>query len=95
MVRRYPLTKARINLGAVVKDIHLNKGYVILEKDGIPIAAMMNVDEFEDYLETRDPTVKKHIAASTKEYLAGESFSAQHLLAEGAEKKGVRRGRKK
>ena len=42
-----PITKARINLGAVVKQVHLNKEYVILEKDGIPIAALMDVDEFE------------------------------------------------
>jgi hypothetical protein len=27
--------------------VHLNKEYVILEKDGIPIAALMDVDEFE------------------------------------------------
>ena len=53
MVRHLPITKARVNLGAVVKRIHMDKEYVILEKDGIPIAAMMDVDEFEDYLELR------------------------------------------
>ena len=37
MVRHLPITKARINLGAVVKQVHLNKEYVILEKDGIPL----------------------------------------------------------
>jgi hypothetical protein len=36
MVHHLPITKARINLGAVVKQVHLNKEYVILEKDGIP-----------------------------------------------------------
>jgi hypothetical protein len=56
--------KSRINLGAVVKQLHLNKEYVILEKDGIPIAALMDVDEFEDYLELQDPKVKKDIAIS-------------------------------
>jgi hypothetical protein len=28
-----------------------NKEYIILEKDGIPIAALMDINEFEDYLE--------------------------------------------
>ena len=55
MVQTLPITKARINLGAVVKRIHLNKEYVILEKDGIPIAGIMDIDEFEDYLELQDP----------------------------------------
>jgi PHD/YefM family antitoxin component YafN of YafNO toxin-antitoxin module len=67
MVRHLPITKARINLGSVVKQVHLNKEYVVLEKDGIPIAALMDVDEFEDYLELQDPKVKRDIEISRKE----------------------------
>lgn len=33
MVQRLPLTQARNALGAVVKRVHLNKEYVILEVD--------------------------------------------------------------
>jgi hypothetical protein len=62
-----PLTKARINLGAVVKQVHLNKEYAVLERDGIPITALMDVDEFEDYLELQDPKVKRDIEISRKE----------------------------
>ena len=50
-----------------MKQVHLNKEYVILEKDGIPIAALMDVDEFEDYLELQDPKVKRDIEISRKE----------------------------
>jgi hypothetical protein len=82
MVRHLPITKARINLGAVVKQVHLNKEYVILEKDGIPIAAMMDVDEFEDYLELQDPEVNRIIEEGRKEYLAGKCRPAEELLAE-------------
>jgi PHD/YefM family antitoxin component YafN of YafNO toxin-antitoxin module len=82
MVHHLPITKARINLGAVVKQVHLNKEYVILEKDGIPIAALMDVDEFEDYLELQNPKVKRDIEISRKEYLAGKSRPADELLAE-------------
>jgi|SRR6516225_8269001 hypothetical protein len=80
-VHRLPLTKARINLGAVVKQVHLNKDYVILEKDGIPIAGLMDIDEFEDYLELRDPKVRNAIQKSQAEYLAGQSRPAHELLA--------------
>jgi hypothetical protein len=82
IVHRLPITQARINLGAVVKRMHLNKEYVILEKDGIPIAGLMDIDEFEDYLELQDPKVHAHIHTSNEEYLAGKSRPAHELLAE-------------
>ena len=82
MVHHLPITKARINLGAVVKQVHLNKEYVILEKDGIPIAGLMDIDEFEDYLELQDPKVREHIRKSNEEYLAGKSRPARELFAE-------------
>jgi hypothetical protein len=62
--------------------MHLNKEYVILEKDGIPIAGLMDIDEFENYLELQDPKVRTHIHTSNEEYLAGKSRPAHELLAE-------------
>ena len=82
MVQTLPITKARINLGAVVKRIHLNKEYVILEKDGIPIAGIMDIDEFEDYLELQDPKVRRDIRKSTEEFRAGKGRPACEFLAE-------------
>ncbi len=81
-VQRLPLTKARINLGAVVKHVHVNKEYVILEKDGIPIAGLMDIEEFEDYLELRDPQIRRHILKSQQAYTDGKSRPATHLLEE-------------
>ena len=82
IVQRLPLTKARINLGAVVKRVHLKKEYVILEKDGIPVAGVMPIDEFEDYLELQDRAVREHIRKSNAEYLAGKSRPAEDFIAE-------------
>ena len=82
MVQRLPITQARINLGALVKRVHLNKEYFILEKDGIPVAGIMDIDEFEDYLELQDPKVRGHIRRSYQEYLAGKGRPAEQLLAE-------------
>ena len=64
MVTRLPITKARVNFGAVVKRVHLNKEYIIIEKDGIPIAGLMDIDEFEDYLEQQDVVARRTIAAA-------------------------------
>jgi hypothetical protein len=81
-VTSIPITKARINLGAPVKRVHLNKEYFILEKDGVPIVGLMDIDEFEDYLELKDPKIREHIKKSYQEYLAGKSRPAEEFLAE-------------
>ena len=77
-----PITKARVNLGAVVRRVHVNKEYIILEKGGIPVAGIMDADELEDYLEIHDPKVQRFIRKSHEEYLAGKSRPADELLAE-------------
>lgn len=93
MVTRIPLTKARVGLGALIKRVHLGKEYIILEKDGIPVAGLMDVDEFEDYLELQDPTVREHIRKSNEEYLAGKSRPFEKYLAEVAGRKEKKRRR--
>ena len=82
IVNRLPLTKARVNLGQVVRRVHLNREFFILEKDGIPVAGLMHVDDIEDYLEMQNPAVRDQIRKSQEEYRRGatrpaESFSTE------------------
>ena len=80
-IRRIPITKARINLGQVVRRVHVNNEYFVLEKDGIPVAGILDIDELEDYLELRDPDVKRRIRESAKQYRRGEARTADEFLA--------------
>src|SRR5437660_7464036 len=82
MVHRLPITKARINLGAVAKRAHLSGEYFILEKDGIPVAGIMSADEMEDYLELQNPKAQRAIAESKADIKAGRTRPAAELLAE-------------
>jgi PHD/YefM family antitoxin component YafN of YafNO toxin-antitoxin module len=82
MVQSLTISEARLKLDALVKRINLKKDYVILKKDGIPVAGIMDIDEFEDYLELQDPKVERHIKKSFQEYRAGKSRPARELLAE-------------
>ncbi len=82
VVHRIPLTKARINLGQIVKRAHLNKECFILEKDGIPIAGIMDVADLEDWLELQDPKVQKQIEEGYEEYRQGKARPAREFLAE-------------
>ena len=81
-VRRIATTKARINLGAIVKDVHLRGEYVVLEKGGIPVAALIDVEAFEDYLDQHDPQLRRIIPEGYADYLAGKTRPADELTAE-------------
>jgi hypothetical protein len=80
-VHRIPITRARINLGQVVRRASVNREYFILEKDGIPVAGLMNANEFEDYLDSRDPGLKKQIQKSYGQYRRGKAREAKSFLA--------------
>ncbi|MFY9493322.1 MAG: type II toxin-antitoxin system Phd/YefM family antitoxin [Minisyncoccia bacterium] len=82
MVNVIPITKARINLGSIVKRARLGKEYFVLEKDGYPMVGLMDIDAFEDFLENREPKIKKQIAKSYKEYKAGKMRPVSLLLKE-------------
>ena len=80
MVTHVPITEVRRHFGEVIKRIRINKDYFVLEKDGIPVAGMMDIDEFEDYLELHEPKVKKQIQKSYAEYKKGKARPAQEFL---------------
>lgn len=82
LVHHVAITKARVNLGQLVKRVHVNKEYFILEKDGIPVAGIMDADELEDYLELQDPKVRKIIDESKADRAAGRTRPVQDFLAE-------------
>jgi hypothetical protein len=82
VVHRIPLTKARINLGQVVRRAHVNREYFILEKDGIPMVGIMHVDDLEDYLDLHDSDLNSQIAKSNEECRAGKARPVSEFLAE-------------
>lgn len=81
-VHHIPITKARINLGQVVRRVHTNKECFVLEKDGIPVAGIIDVDELEDYLETRDPGLASQIREGRAAYGRGEGRDLDEFLSE-------------
>jgi prevent-host-death family protein len=80
MVKTIPITKARINLGEVIKRVHLNKENFVLEKGGIPVAAILDIDEFEDWLEMKDPKIKEQIRQGHEEYKKGKTVPLDKFL---------------
>jgi len=82
MVKRIPITKARVNLGEVVRRVHLDKDSFVLEKGGIPVAAILDIDEFEDWLETKDPELNERIRQGYEEYKRGKTVPLDKFLSQ-------------
>ena len=82
VVHHIPITKARINLGQVVRRAHLNRECFVLEKDGIPVAGIMNVDDMENWLEQQDLGMRTQIAEGYAEYQEGNTTSLDEFIAD-------------
>lgn len=51
MITILPLTKARVNLGAVIEQVSTQGSQVILEKSGHPVAAIVDIDFLESMMD--------------------------------------------
>ena len=79
-IRHVPLTQVRASLGMIVNDVNRTGDYVVVERGGLPVAVIMDIDEFEDYLELRDPAARGRITKASLEHRAGKSSPAADLL---------------
>ena len=91
-VHRLPIARARVNLSQVARRAHVNKEYFILEKDGVPVAGILDADELEDYLELRDSDVRRAIDESNADIAAGRTKPAEDLLTPLVRRKRARTG---
>ena len=57
MVHTIAITKARINLGSIAKRVYLKEEFFLLEKNGIPIAALVPVPFLKKYLKSKHKLV--------------------------------------
>lgn len=80
-VLRMPMTKARTQLGSLVRAVNVEGDVVVLEKDGIPVAGLIDIDALDDYLETRDPALRRRVRSSMKAHRAGRTRPVRELLA--------------
>jgi prevent-host-death family protein len=75
------MTKARVNFGSVMRRVRLKKERFVIEKDGYPVAVLMDIDEYEDLLDATDEGLKRDIAISTAEFKAGKGRPVEELIA--------------
>jgi prevent-host-death family protein len=81
LIRHVALTQARASLGTIVNEVNRNNEYVVVERGGLPVAVIIDFDEFEDYLDARDPAARAHIAEASREHREGKALPAEDLVA--------------
>jgi prevent-host-death family protein len=60
MYTTMPITKVRINLGAIVRRVSLKKEPVILNRDGYPVAAIVDIEKMEDLMDSQELIAEKN-----------------------------------
>ena len=69
-------------MSKVVGRANKNKEAFILERDGLPVAALVNIDDFEDFLDVQDIKLRNQIKKSYSEYLKGKSRPVEEFINE-------------
>ena len=82
LIHHLPITEARRNLGGLVRRLHKKGEYFVFVKDGIPVAALMDPDELDDYLDLQDPAIRKALAQGEQEAKHGKGRDGHALLTE-------------
>lgn len=77
------MSKFRQNLSAVMKQsVARDKENVIIESGGMPVGVVITMDDYEEYLDLRDPAIMAHVAKSLEDFQAGRATRTRGLLAE-------------
>ena len=74
--------KARTRFGYLLDEAEKGKHHFIIERKGIPIAAILSIDEYEDYIDMKNddnPEIKKALVESQKDYKRGRISSLDDL----------------
>ena len=49
-IERIAISKARSMIGQLVNRVHIDKDRFVLEKSGIPVAALIDIEEYKRFL---------------------------------------------
>jgi PHD/YefM family antitoxin component YafN of YafNO toxin-antitoxin module len=91
MTRTIGLKEAKMDFERLAEEIWRSKDRLLIEKDGLPIAVLISIDDFEDMLETigelSDPEYLASIKEARAEYQRSEVDTLEDLykIAEGTE----------
>ena len=83
MTRTITLTKFRAAMSDILKtNVAGNKQHIVIENNGVPLAVVIGIDDYEDFLDAHDPVVQARIEASAAEARTGKIRPVHKLFRE-------------
>ncbi len=83
-MKRVSLKQAKRDFEKLAEEIRHNKDCLLIEKDGLPTAVLLNMDDFEDLMETvgelADPKYLANIREARAEYKRGEVDTEMRIM---------------
>lgn len=82
MTKFISAVEARTRFGQLLDEAQKGKHHLIIERKGRPLAAILSIEEFEDYLDmlyADNPSIKKSLIESQKDYEMGRVGSLDNL----------------
>jgi prevent-host-death family protein len=80
MIKTIAITDFRRQLGNLVREVRTKKTHLIIEKDGYPVVGVVDIDQFEDFLDATNPRIKAQIEQSNEDIKAGRVKPIEDLL---------------
>lgn len=82
MIKTIQATKLRANFKDALGHVKETKQPLIITERGVPTSALIDIDEFEDYLMMQDKEFMKGMAESIKQKKKGEVYSLEEVFSD-------------
>jgi len=73
-------SELRTHLRAAIASVKRTKKPLIVKHRNVPSVVLVDIDEYEDYLDARDPVLKKSIVRARKEVREGKVFAIEDIF---------------
>ena len=79
MVKTLSINDITSNLPDIVERLH-SGDYIVVEKNGRPVAGIIDADDMEDFVELQNSLIKKQISKGYQEFKTGKTVPARSFL---------------
>ena len=80
MIKTINTTNLRNNLKEATTYVRESKKPLIITERGVPTSVLVDIDEYEDYLESKDPSFLDSIKKARTEKSAGAVYSMNDVF---------------
>ena len=80
MIKTIQASELRSGFKSALGHVKKTKEPLVITERGIPTSVLVSIDEYEDYLSSRDPKLLASIKAARKEYKEGRTYTFKDVF---------------